>query len=93
VKDPVCDCLTPRLDAREENDPRLTPDLVEVAVDFLFPSPPWPARGGNHCSSTREIMKQQERILFAKIPEVRELAISNRRSSTRKHHPSRMHQI
>jgi hypothetical protein len=38
-------------------------------------------------------MKQQERILFAEIPEVRELAVSSRRSSTRKNHPSRMHQI
>jgi hypothetical protein len=38
-------------------------------------------------------MKQQERILFAEIPEVRELAVSGCRSSTRKHHPSMMHQI
>jgi hypothetical protein len=93
VKGLVCDCLAPRRDVSEEDDPRLSPDSVEVVVGFLFPSPPWPARGGNHCSSTREIMKQQERILFAEIPEVRELAVSSRRSSTRKNHPSRMHQI
>jgi hypothetical protein len=93
-KVPNNDCLALRRSAREESDPQLPQESVELASASLLPSPPWPTRGGKQSSRATCIPKQQEQswTLLAEIPEVEELTVSGHRSSTRRSHLLRMHQ-
>jgi hypothetical protein len=50
----TCDCLAPHRSARKVADPRLIPRSAELATGFLFPSPPWPAKGVQRSTTNPE---------------------------------------